>query len=133
MRRYSGRVKWVYRDFPIASLHPQAHKAAEAARCAGEHGKFWEYHDFLFEHQAQATTADLKRFADQLKLDQKSFAQCLDSGKQQAAVQSDIEEGARLGITGTPSVFINGRLLVGAQPLEAFRKVIDSELRRHSK
>ena len=133
MRQYSGRVKWVYRDFPIAGLHPQAPKAAEAARCAGEQGKFWEYHDLLFDDQAQATTADFKRFADQLKLDQKSFAQCLDSGKQQPAVQSDVEEGARLGITGTPSFFINGRLLVGAQPLDTFRKVIDSELRPHSK
>ena len=133
MRQYSGRVKWVYRDFPIVGLHPQAPKAAEAARCAGEQGKFWEYHDLLFDHQAQATTADFKRFADQLQLDQKSFAQCLDSGKHQAAVQSDVEEGARLGITGTPSFFINGRFLVGAQPLETFRKVIDSELRRHSK
>ena len=133
MRRYSGRVRWVYRDFPIASLHPQAPKAHEAARCAGEHGKFWEYHDLLFDSQAQATTEDFKRFADQLKLDPKSFASCLDSGKQQAAVKSDVEEAARLGITGTPTFFINGRMLVGAQPLETFRKVIDSELRRHSK
>jgi protein-disulfide isomerase len=133
MRQYPTTVRWAFRDFPIASLHPKAPKVAEAARCAGELGKFWEYHDLLFDHQAQATTEDFKRFADQLKLDPKSFASCLDSGKQQAAVKSDLEEGARLGITGTPTFFINGRMLVGAQPLETFRKVIDSELRRHSK
>ncbi len=133
MRQYPTTVRWAFRDFPIASLHPKAPKVAEAARCAGEHGKFWEYHDLLFDHQAQATTEDFKQFADQLKLDPKSFESCLDSGKQQAAVKSDLEEGARLGITGTPTFFINGRMLVGAQPLETFRKVIDSELRRHSK
>jgi protein-disulfide isomerase len=133
MRQYPTTVRLAFRDFPIANLHPKAPKVAEAARCAGEHGKFWEYHDLLFDHQTQATTEDFKRFADQLKLDPKSFASCLDSGKQRAAVKSDLEEGARLGITGTPTFFINGRMLVGAVPLETFRKVIDSEVRRLSK
>jgi len=133
MRQYSGTVKWAFRDYPIASLHPQAPKAAEAARCAGEQGKFWEYHDLLFNNQAQAAIADFKRFADQLKLDPKSFGLCLDSGRHKAAVQSDVDDGTRLGITGTPSFFINGRLLVGAQPLETFRKIIEAELRRPPK
>ena len=133
MRQYPSTVRWAFRDFPIASLHPKAPKAAEAARCAGEQGKFWEYHDVLFDSQAQATTEDFKRFADQLKLDPRSFASCLDSGMQKAAVQSDVEEGARLGITGTPTFFINGRMLVGAQPLETFKKIIEVELRRPSK
>ena len=129
MRQYEGRVKWVYRDFPIASLHPQAPKAAEAARCAGEQGKFWEYHDLLFDSQAQATVVDFKRFADQLKLDAKSFGLCLDNGTHQAAVEADVQDGVRLGITGTPTFFINGRALVGAQPLETFRRIIEAELR----
>ena len=133
MQQYPGKVRWVFRDFPIASLHPKAPKAAEAARCAGEQGKFWEYHDLLFDSQSQATPEDFKRLADQLKLDPKNFKQCLDSGKQQAAIQSDIEEGARLGITGTPTFFINGRMLVGAQPLESFRRIIEAELRHPSK
>lgn len=133
MRQYPGRVKWAFRDFPIASLHPKAHKAAEAARCAGEQGRFWDYHDFLFEHQAQANTEDFKRFADQLKLDGKRFALCLESGRTQAAVDSDMQEGARLGISGTPTLFINGRLMVGAQPLETFRRIIERELRHSSK
>lgn len=133
MRQYAGQVKWVYRDFPIPNLHPQAAKAAEAARCAGEQEKFWEYHDLLFDSQAQWGTADFKRFADQLKLDAKRFELCLESGKHQAAVQSDIEGGTRLGVTGTPTFFINGRLLVGAQPLENFKKIIEAELHQTSK
>ena len=129
MRQYPGKVRWVFRDFPIASLHPNAPKAAEAARCAGEQGKFWEYHDLLFDSQNQTTTADFKRFAEQLKLDPKGFGQCLDTGKHQAAVEADVQDGARLGITGTPTFIINGRILVGAQPLENFKKVIEAELR----
>ena len=132
-RLYPKQARLAYRDFPIAGLHPKAAKAAEAARCAGEQGKFWEYHDRLFESQAQATIADFKRFAEQLKLDSKSFAACLDSGKHAAAVQADVQEGTRLGITGTPTFFINGRLVVGALPLEMFQKIIDRELRRSSK
>ncbi len=133
VRRYPKQVRLAYRDFPIASLHPKAHKAAEAARCAGEQGKFWEFHDRLFESQAQAAIEDFKRFAGELKLDSKRFAACLDSGKYAAAVQADVKEGTRLGITGTPTFFINGRLLVGALPLEMFQKAIDRELRRSSK
>jgi protein-disulfide isomerase len=133
MQEYNGKIRWVFRDFPIASLHPQAPKAAEAARCAGEQGKFWEYHDLLFGSQSQTAAADFKRFADQLKLDPKSFGQCLDSGKHQAAVEADIQDGARLGITGTPTFFINGRMLVGAQPMENFKKIIEAELRQKPK
>ena len=133
LRLYPKQVRLAFRDFPIPSLHPKAPKAAEAARCAGERGKFWEYHDLLFESQAQATTADFKRFAEQLKLDANSFATCLDSGKHAAAVAADVQEGTRLGITGTPTFFINGRLIVGDLPLETFQKFIDRELRRSSK
>jgi len=128
MKQYPGKVKWVFRDFPILSIHPQAAKAAEAARCAGEQGKFWEYHDILFESQAQTTTADFKRFADQLKLNSKSFAACLESGRHQAAVQSDVDDGTRLGITGTPTFFINGRALVGNHPVDSFKRIIEAEL-----
>lgn len=133
VRLYPQQVRLAFRDFPIAGLHPKASKAAEAARCAGEKGKFWEYHDLLFESQAQATTADFKRFAEKLKLDANSFAICLDSGRHTAAVAADVQEGTRLGITGTPTFFINGRLVVGALPLEAFQRIIERELRRSSK
>ncbi|MBI2882352.1 MAG: thioredoxin domain-containing protein [Candidatus Methylomirabilis oxyfera] len=129
VRLYPKQVRLAFRDFPIAGLHPKAQKAAEAARCAGDQGKFWEYHDRLFESQAHAEISDFKQFAEQLKLDGNSFAACLDSGKYAAAIQADVQEGARLGITGTPTFFINGRLVVGALPLEMFRKLIDRELR----
>lgn len=130
VERYPGKVKWVFRDFPIPSLHPAAPKAHEAARCAAEQGKFWEYHDLLFEKSPREAPDDLKQYAKDLKLDTASFAQCLDSGKHEAAVNRDVQEGMRLGVTGTPTFFINGRELVGAQPLTAFQKIIDSELAR---
>lgn len=133
MRLYPRQVRLAFRDFPIVSLHPNAPKVAEAARCAGEQGKFWEYHDLLFASQAQTTTADFKRFAEQLKLDAASFTECLDSEKHAAAVASDVQEGTRLGITGTPTFFINGRLVVGALPLEMFQRLIERELRRSTR
>jgi protein-disulfide isomerase len=126
--KYAGKVKWVFRDFPIATLHPAAPKAHEAARCAAEQGKFWEYHDLLFERSPRQAPEELKQYARELKLDGPAFARCLDSGKHQASVGSDIQEGTRLGVTGTPTFFINGRELVGAQPVTAFQKIIDSEL-----
>ena len=126
--KYAGKVKWVFRDFPIAALHPAAPKAHEAARCAAEQGKFWEYHDLLFERSPRQAPDELKQYAQELKLDGPAFAQCLDSGKQQAGITRDIEEGTRLGVTGTPTFFVNGRELVGAQPLTAFQKIIESEL-----
>jgi protein-disulfide isomerase len=132
MAEYKGKVKLVFRDFPLADTHPLAPKAHEAARCAAEQGKFWEYHDLLFERAPNHSTAELKQYAGELKLDGQSFAKCLDSGKYQPAVAGDVEEGARLGASGTPTFFINGRILVGAKPLTAFQKLIDSELAKKS-
>ena len=128
LEKYPGKVKLVFRDFPIPNLHPAAPKAHEAARCAADQGKFWEYHDLLFEKSPRQAPEDLKQYAKDLKLDPSPFGQCLDSGKYQAAVNQDVEEGARLGVTATPTFFINGRQLVGAQPVTAFQKLIDSEL-----
>jgi protein-disulfide isomerase len=128
MSQYAGKVKWIFRDFPIPNLHPLAPKAHEAARCAAEQGKFWEYHDLLFERSPRLATADLKQYARELKLSGEDFDKCLDGGKHQAAVAADVEEGSRLGATGTPTFFINGRMLVGAQPIAGFQKIIDGEL-----
>jgi protein-disulfide isomerase len=128
LAHYKGKVKLVFRDYPIPTLHPGAPKVHEAARCAGAQGKFWEYHDMLFERAPRHATDELKRYAEELKLDAASFAQCLDSGRYQADVKSDVEEGNKLGINGTPTFFINGRVLVGAQPLAEFKKVIDKEI-----
>jgi protein-disulfide isomerase len=130
LERNPSTVRWVFRDFPIATIHPTAPKAHEAARCAGAQGKFWEYHDLLFERPARQTDALLKGYADELKLDATAFAACLDGGKFAAAVQADLEEGTDLGVTGTPTFYINGRMLVGAQPAAAFQRIIDAELAR---
>lgn len=128
MKQYAGKVRWVYRDFPLASIHPLAVKAAEAARCAGESGKFWQYHDLIFDSSAKPSEADLTTFAERVGLDPGVFGKCLRSGKYRTAVEADVEEGRRLGVTGTPTFFINGRSLVGAQPLPAFQGIIESEL-----
>ncbi len=128
LARYPGKVRLVFRDFPIDSLHPQARRAAEAARCALDQGKFWEYHDLLFANAPQASPEELGRFAQQVGLDLAKFEPCLSGGLHRAAVQRDIDEGTRLGVDGTPAFFINGRPLSGAQPLDAFVRVIEEEL-----
>jgi protein-disulfide isomerase len=129
---FPGKVKWIFRDFPLASIHPTAPKAHEAARCAAEQNKFWEYHDLLFERSPRHQPEQLKKYAEELQLDATAFAGCLDSGRHEAAVKADIEEGAALGITGTPSFYVNGRALVGAQPYAAFKQAIERELARQT-
>ena len=128
--RYPGKIRHVYRDFPIDSLHPQARSASEAARCAHDQGKFWDYHDLLFTNAPRAGSDDLRRYAKQVGLDVPDFERCLTAGTHRAAVQRDVDEAARLGLTGTPGFFINGRPLPGAQPLEAFVRLIEEELAR---
>ena len=129
LERYPGKVKLVYRDFPLEGLHPQARAAAEAARCANDQGKFWEYHDVLYTTAPRGAPDDLHRYAAQVGLDVPKFDQCVSSGAHRAAVKRDMEEGSRLGVTGTPAFFVNGRPLQGAQPLDAFVRVIEEELR----
>jgi len=128
--KYGDKVKLVFRDFPIESLHPGALKAHQAARCADEQGKFWAYHDKLFAGPANSSPELFTRFAKEVGLEPVAFETCLGSGKHQAAIQKDIAEGQRLGVGGTPAFFINGRPLSGAQPLEAFARVIEEELAR---
>jgi protein-disulfide isomerase len=128
--QYSDRVRWVFRDFPIPGLHPDAPLAHEAARCAGEQGKFWPYHDLLFERATDVSATALKQYAAEVGADRAAFDQCLDSHKYQAAVNADIEAGSKAGVTGTPTFFINGQPLVGNQPLSEFQRVIEGELAR---
>lgn len=127
---YPDKVKLAFRDFPIANIHPQAEKAAEAAHCAGEQGKFWEFHDLLFEKQDAIPTSNFAEHAKTLGLDVSTFQTCLDGHKYQEKVESNYAAGVKAGVSGTPAFFINGRLLSGAQPLEAFKAVIDEELER---
>jgi len=115
------------RDFPL-NVHPEAQKAAEAAGCAEEQGKFWEMHDKLFSNQQDLSVANEKTWAQEIGLDTKKFGECLDSGKRAAEVQKDIQDGQAYGVSGTPAFFINGVPLVGAQPFAAFQQVIEQEL-----
>ncbi len=127
---YAGRLRVVYRQFPLTTLHPNAQKSAEASLCAFEQQKFWEYHDSLFQNQRELSVEALKRRAADLKLDTAAFNQCLDSGRQAEAIQKQKAEGAQLGVGGTPTVFINGRLLAGGPSYANLKTLIDDELQR---
>jgi protein-disulfide isomerase len=129
-RIYLDRVRIVYRQFPLRRIHPLAQKAAEASLCANEQGRFWEMHDSLFGDQEHLTVDALKARAATLKLDRAAFNACLDSGKQAAAIDKDVAEGTKAGVTGTPAMFINGRMVVGAQPFAAIQAIIEEELNK---
>jgi len=109
-------------------MHNRALPAAEAAQCANEQQRFWDYHDKLFANQRKLTDEDLKKYATELGLDMDAFTACLSSGKYRAAIQREASDAKRFGVTGTPAFFINGRFLSGAQPFDAFKKIIDEEL-----
>ena len=128
--KYGDRVRIVWKDFPLTQIHPQAFKASEAAHCAGEQGKYWEYHDRLFANQQALQVPDLKRYATDMSLDAARFNACLDGSKYAERVRDGVAQGTRLGVNSTPTVYINGRLLSGAQPYEAFAALIDEELAR---
>jgi protein-disulfide isomerase len=126
----TGKVRFVYRDFPL-NFHQYAQKAAEAAECADEQGKFWDYHDILFQKQSEwaaAGESKFKEYAQQLGLDMQKFNQCLDSGKYANEVQKDYNDGLKYGVSGTPTFFINGREVIGAQPYSVFEQIIEQEL-----
>ena len=124
---YGNKVRLVYRHYPLPN-HPNARPAAEASACAAEQDKFWPYHDRLFENQSKLSDADLKQHASALGLDATKFNACFDAHKFAADVQDDMAAGEAIGVSGTPAFFINGRALSGAQPFEAFKRVIDEEL-----
>ena len=117
----------MFKDFPL-SIHPHAFKAAEAANCAREQGRFWEYHDTLFANQDALAVEDLKRYAAALGLNAAEFDTCVDEGKFRDRVQRDMDEGNRYGVSSTPTVFINGRPVIGANPLEVYDRIIREEL-----
>jgi len=122
LQDFPGRLAFVWKHFPLdyacnpvmrTQLHPEACKAAEAAECAGEQGKFWEYHDKLMENQDALDIASLKRYAEEMGLDPSAFAECLDSGRMASIVRRDIDEAIALDVPGTPTFFINGRVYTG--------------------
>ncbi len=125
---YKDQVRIVFRQFPLNSIHPKAQKAAEASLCAHDQGAFWKMHDLLFDEQKDLDVPQLKEKAERLGLDTATFNQCVDSGKYTAQVNRDVMDGSAAGVTGTPSVFINGRPVRGVVAFEDLAKVIDEEL-----
>jgi protein-disulfide isomerase len=128
LETYPGQIRFVYRDFPLTSIHPEALPAAEAANCAGEQGKYYEYHNSLFSNKYQLGSESYPQYASELSLDTNKFEECLNSDRQKQEVMDDLQWASELGIQSTPTFFINGIPLVGAQPFESFQQVIDLEL-----
>ncbi len=127
----AGTLKIVYRDFPLDRIHPFARPAAEAAQCAADEGKYWQFHDYLFAHQEQLPVFANDNFAAvaaELALDTERFNACVTSRAYQGEVQKDLDDGIAAGVTGTPASFVNGTLVSGAQPYEVFKAAIDAAL-----
>lgn len=131
---YEGEIRYIFRDYPLP-FHQHSQITAEAAHCAGDQGEYWAYHDLLFANrdgwaQSEEPTSLLSGYAADLGLNEEEFSGCLSSGKYTQAVKDDFKLGQQVGVSGTPSFFINGRLLVGAQPFEAFQAIIEEELEK---
>jgi protein-disulfide isomerase len=125
----SGKVKMIYRDFPLPG-HPYAMPAAEAANCAKDQGKFWAYHDLIFKNQNNLATIDYLKLAEELKMNVQEFKNCLDSKKYTQKIQNDYNSASSIGVNGTPTFFINGKQVVGAQPYSVFKNIIEQELNK---
>jgi protein-disulfide isomerase len=129
--KYADQVRIVFRHFPLREIHPNAQKAGEASICALDQGKFWDLHDKMFENQRNLSVAGLKEMAGEIPgLDAAAFGECLDDGRHAELVEEDVEEGGKIGVSGTPAFFVNGRFLAGAPSYEAFAKLIDDEIAR---
>lgn len=132
----TGKIRYYLKDFPLTSIHPKAQKAAEAANCAIDQKKFWEFHDLLFKNQTALEDADLKKYAVDLGLNAAAFNSCLDSGKYTQKVTDSVKAGEKYGVRGTPSSWvgpISGSTvkaieISGAQPFSAFQTEIDKAL-----
>jgi protein-disulfide isomerase len=131
MKEYDGKVRLVFRNFPL-DFHQFAAKAAEAGACAADQGsdKFWALHNKMFENQQKLAVDDIKGYAKQVGLDSAKFDKCLDSGEKRTEVDDDQKAGAAAGVNGTPAFFINGIFVNGAQPYEQMKQTIDRELKK---
>jgi protein-disulfide isomerase len=127
VKKYGDKVRLVYMDFPLP-MHPNALRAAQAARCAGDQGKYWQFHDALFDDQSKLDAAGLKATAEHLKLDTKKFDECTAHDLHVDEIKKSQEEGSQVGVDGTPTFVINGRMLNGAVPASEMESVIDEEL-----
>lgn len=128
MAAYPGQIRLVYRNLPLTSIHPQAMSAAVAALCADEQGAFWPFHEKLFSDELGLSREAYLQYASGLALDGEAFETCIDSGKFDAFIQEDMDFSLNLGVRSTPTFFVNGLAVVGAQPLDVFKQLIDKEL-----
>jgi protein-disulfide isomerase len=133
----TGKLRYVIREFPLESIHPQAFKAAEAALCAGDQGKYWELHDRLFANQRALAPEQLAAHAQAVGADEAKFNECLQRGVKTAKVRKDLDDGLKAGVTGTPAFFVGvadggtvkvARVVKGAVPFAAFKEAIDAVL-----
>ena len=124
----TGRVRWVYRHFPLRAKHPQAEAAAEASECAAVQGRFWEYHDLLLANQLALGDDDLRGYAAALGLDAAAFDTCLTGGGEATRVEEDVQSGQSLGVAHTPTFFIGQREVIGLLTVEEFTKLLDDSL-----
>ena len=125
---YPGQIRFVYRNLPLTSIHPEAFPAAVAALCAGDQGAYWPYHDKLFSDELGLNHDAYIQYAVDLELDSDAFEACLESGKFDDFIQEDMDFALNIGVRSTPTFFINGLAVVGAQPIDVFKQVIDQEL-----
>jgi protein-disulfide isomerase len=132
----TGKVKFVYRDYPLDN-HPAAMPSALAAECADDQGKYWEYHDKIFAEQAKKgvntisySATDLKKWAAEIKLNTVTFNTCLDAQTHKAEVEKDFQDGVAAGVNGTPGFYVNGIPVRGALPYESFKTLIEAELKK---
>ncbi len=128
LEAYPDQIRLVYRDFPLTNIHENATPAAAAANCAGEQDQYWAFNEALFSMRNDLNPSGYQAYAEELELDMDSFNECLESGRQNAEVQADFEYAANLGVSSTPTFFVNGIPVVGAQPFEAFAQLINQEL-----
>jgi protein-disulfide isomerase len=130
LKKYAGQVNIAFREFPLSSIHPFAERAAEAAQCAGNQGKYWEFHDALFDNQSKLDEAAINETARGIGLNQNSFEACVASRDSKLRVARDQEDGKKAGVSATPGFFVGGVFLNGAQPEAEFDKIIAEELAR---
>ena len=128
MANYPDQIRFVYRDFPLTSIHPGAMPSAEAANCAGEQDAYWEYYRAIFTNLYNMDTAGLSQYAVDLGLDTEAFTACMEENRYQAEVEADMQYAISIGVQSTPTFFVNGIMVVGALPYESFKQIIDQEL-----
>jgi protein-disulfide isomerase len=127
--KYGNEILYVFKNYPLTSIHPNSYNASLAAECANEQGKFWEYHSYLFEHNTKLSAPYLKQYAKELGLDTLKFNVCFENQRYKEKVDSDIKAAAQIGVPGTPTFFINGLVMIGAKSEQEFYDIIDKELK----